>query len=100
MDYAEMVRDHKDRSADLTIGCIRSRWRRPASSGHGGRPGRPVVGFREKPETAAPLPDDPGRALGSMGIYVFNTRTLFELLCEDAAQVGSGHDFGKDIIPG
>ena len=47
-----------------------------------------------------PLPDDPGRALGSMGIYVFNTRVMFELLCEDAARPESGHDFGKDIIPG
>ena len=34
-----------------------------------------------------------------MGIYVFKTRLLFELLCQDAAKTGSDHDFGKNIIP-
>jgi glucose-1-phosphate adenylyltransferase len=35
-----------------------------------------------------------------MGIYVFNSRLMFELLCQDAAKTGSEHDFGKNIIPG
>ena len=34
-----------------------------------------------------------------MGIYVFNTRFLFEQLIKDADDVNSGHDFGHDIIP-
>src|SRR5439155_15531487 len=55
--------------------------------------------FLEKPKSAGPMPDDAKHALGSMGIYVFNTRLLFELLCEDAAVSGSDHDFGKNIIP-
>ena len=37
--------------------------------------------------------------LGSMGIYVFNTEWLFDLLIEDQNAEGSSHDFGKDIIP-
>ena len=34
-----------------------------------------------------------------MGIYVFDTDFLMELLREDAANPNSSHDFGKDIIP-
>ena len=34
-----------------------------------------------------------------MGIYVFETSFLIELLKQDAADPGSAHDFGKDIIP-
>jgi glucose-1-phosphate adenylyltransferase len=38
-------------------------------------------------------------ALASMGIYVFDTRYLFDRLAEDAADPNSSHDFGKDLIP-
>jgi glucose-1-phosphate adenylyltransferase len=101
MDYAEMIRCHKERHADLTIGCIPIPLNECKHFGimEVNREDR-VSGFKEKPKTCAPIPDNPSLALGSMGIYVFNTRTLFELLCEDAARVGSGHDFGRDIIPG
>ncbi len=34
-----------------------------------------------------------------MGIYVFSTDYLIELLSRDAAITGSSHDFGKDIVP-
>jgi len=34
-----------------------------------------------------------------MGIYVFHTRFLMELLRRDAADPNSSRDFGKDIIP-
>jgi glucose-1-phosphate adenylyltransferase len=34
-----------------------------------------------------------------MGIYVFNTRFLFEQLIKDADNTTSSHDFGHDIIP-
>jgi glucose-1-phosphate adenylyltransferase len=100
MDYARMVADHRSTGADLTIGCI------PIPLSECNQfgimevdPDSRVIGFKEKPATCAPLPGDPSKALGSMGIYVFHTRTLFELLCEDAARPDSGHDFGKDVIP-
>jgi glucose-1-phosphate adenylyltransferase len=38
-------------------------------------------------------------ALGSMGIYVFNTNMLEQLLMEQAQDEKSVHDFGRDIIP-
>ena len=34
-----------------------------------------------------------------MGNYLFNKAVLIELLYEDAADVESSHDFGKDILP-
>jgi glucose-1-phosphate adenylyltransferase len=100
MDYAQMVRAHRDRGADVTIGCIPVPL---AEVRHFGimqtAPDDRVVNFLEKPREADPMPGDSRHALGSMGIYVFNTRLLFELLCEDAAVAGSDHDFGKNIIP-
>jgi glucose-1-phosphate adenylyltransferase len=38
-------------------------------------------------------------ALASMGIYVFATDLLIELLQQDAADPDSAHDFGRNIIP-
>jgi glucose-1-phosphate adenylyltransferase len=38
-------------------------------------------------------------ALASMGIYVFHTRFLMDLLRRDAHETGSSRDFGKDLIP-
>lgn len=100
MDYGHMIRAHRDRGADVTIGCIPV----PLSEvKHFGimqtATDDRVVNFLEKPKTADAMPGDSRHALGSMGIYVFNTRLLFELLCEDAAKVHSSHDFGKNIIP-
>jgi glucose-1-phosphate adenylyltransferase len=100
MDYGHMIRAHKDRGADVTIGCIPV----PLSEvRHFGvmqaTADDRVVNFLEKPKTADAMPGDPHHALGSMGIYVFNTRLLFELLCQDAAKNTSDHDFGKNIIP-
>jgi len=34
-----------------------------------------------------------------MGIYVFETKFLFDLLRSDAANPSSSHDFGKDLVP-
>jgi len=101
MDYGAMIRSHRERGADLTIGCIpvpldETRHFGIMETAADGR----VTGFLEKPATAKPMPGDPENCLGSMGIYVFTTRNMFELLCEDAAHPESEHDFGKNIIPG
>jgi glucose-1-phosphate adenylyltransferase len=100
MDYGLMLKDHKSRGADVTIGCIPVPL---AEVKHFGvmqtAPDDRVLHFLEKPKTADPMPGDSRYALGSMGIYVFPTRMLFELLCEDAADPKSDHDFGRNIIP-
>ncbi len=100
MDYSEMLRDHIESGADLTIGCL------PVELKDGNQFGvmqidetRRIVNFREKPADPDPIPGDPGRCLASMGIYVFNTKFLFEQLCNDATNSESAHDFGKNIIP-
>jgi glucose-1-phosphate adenylyltransferase len=58
-----------------------------------------VRGFMEKPAEPPPVPGNPDASLASMGIYIFNTRFLFERLIQDADSPKSSHDFGKDIIP-
>jgi glucose-1-phosphate adenylyltransferase len=100
MDYGELLRAHQDNQADLTVGCIpiprgQTRQFGVVTAGPDGR----ITAFREKPATGDPIPGDPDRCLGSMGIYVFNTEWLFDLLIEDQNADGSSHDFGKDIIP-
>ena len=101
MDYGEMLRAHLANAADLTVGCIpvpltdtRHFGIMQADADHR------VTAFLEKPPAADPMPGDPAHCLGSMGIYVFNTEWLFDLLIEDQNKEGSSHDFGKDIIPG
>ena len=100
MDYGLMIRTHKQRGADATIGCIPVPLAEVKQFGiMQTSPDDRVHSFLEKPKTADAMPGDSRFALGSMGIYVFNTRLLFELLCEDAADPKSDHDFGKNIIP-
>jgi glucose-1-phosphate adenylyltransferase len=100
MDYAEMIEAHLNNKADLTVGCI------PVplhESRHFGvmkvDSEMRITHFLEKPLVTDPLPNDPEHCLGSMGIYIFNTEWLFDLLIEDQNQEGSSHDFGKDLIP-
>lgn len=101
MNYGGMIQAHRDRGADVTIGCIPVPLADVKHFGimQVGDDDR-VLSFLEKPKEAEPMPDEPKYALGSMGIYVFNTRLMFELLCQDAARNNSDHDFGKNIIPG
>ncbi len=58
-----------------------------------------IVGFQEKPENPAPLPNDKNMALASMGNYIFGAGDILHLLQEDHTRPDSSHDFGKDIIP-
>jgi glucose-1-phosphate adenylyltransferase len=57
------------------------------------------VGFEEKPPEPRAVPGRDATALGSMGIYVFNSEFLYDQLVEDAMDGDSGHDFGHDLIP-
>ena len=100
MDYGHLIRAHRERGADVTIGCIPVPLAEVRQFGvmQTSADDR-VHNFLEKPKTADPMPGDSRHALGSMGIYAFNTRQLFELLCEDAAEPTSDHDFGRNIIP-
>ncbi len=101
MNYARMIDYHRDNRADLTIACL------PASRSQAREFGVMVIDdeqrvtrFVEKPKDPPTIPGQPDKALGSMGIYVFNTDVMYELLFQDAAKKeASRHDFGQDIIP-
>jgi len=99
-DYQMMLEDHVTSGADVTVGCIVVAKKEASALGvmevdSSGR----ILKFLEKPSIPPTLPDDDSKCLASMGIYVFKTTTLIELLKADAANESSSHDFGKDIIP-
>ena len=100
MDYGLMLADHAERQADLTIGCMEVDREEAKAFGVMGVDGdRRIREFVEKPANPPALPGQPDKALASMGIYIFNTKFLFEQLIKDADMPGSSRDFGKDIIP-
>jgi glucose-1-phosphate adenylyltransferase len=100
MDYGLMLAYHVEKQADLTIGCIQVPLEEAKAFGVMGidDDGR-VLRFREKPDNPDPIPGKPDIALASMGIYVFNTKFLYEQLIRDADDPNSEHDFGKNVIP-
>ena len=100
MDYSNMVLFHQENEADITVACMEV----PINEGK--RFGviktneeNRIIGFQEKPSEPIPSPNNPEAALASMGIYLFNTRTLVKAVIDDAKQ-NTNHDFGKNIIPG
>lgn len=100
MDYGSMVAHHVETGADMTVGCIEVDLERAKEFGvMSVDDENRVCRFREKPEKPESVPGRDDVALASMGIYVFNRDFLFEQLIKDADTAGSGHDFGKDIIP-
>jgi glucose-1-phosphate adenylyltransferase len=99
MDYAKMLRFHRERHAALTLAAI------DVSIADARRlgvlsidPSDRVTGFVEKPQDPSPIPGSADLALASMGIYIFDTDVLLRALEADAAQP-TNHDFGKNIIP-
>jgi glucose-1-phosphate adenylyltransferase len=100
MDYEHMLQQHVDQGADVTVGCLEVPLKDATGFGVMGVDADDrIVSFTEKPADPPAIPGDPTRALASMGIYVFETKFLFEELRRDAALPDSVHDFGRDIIP-
>ena len=100
MDYGPMIAAHVDAKADVTVGCIELPVEQASSFGVMSVDNDwKIQRFIEKPANPDPMPDNPSMALASMGIYVFNAKFLYDLLIEDADNVTSSHDFGKDVIP-
>ena len=101
MNYARMIDYHRDNRADLTIACQPVPRQQSREFGVIGVEGdHRVMSFLEKPKDPQVMPDQPEMVLASMGIYVFNTDVMYELLFQDAARKeASNHDFGRDIIP-
>ncbi len=97
MDYSRFINYHREKHADVTISLLEvdKRLAREYGVAEADEDYR-ISGFREKPQRdVRTIPGDPDRVLASMGIYLFETDRLVEIL-------KSGHedDFGRDIIPG
>jgi len=121
MDVSKMAAFHEKRNADITVAAVPfplteaykygvievdENWR--------------IIGFEEKPKSPKPIPNEPDKALVSMGNYLFSLEELFALLEADSAKnyvnkkellerlsanpearkEYSTHDFGTDIIAG
>ena len=100
MDYSDMIKAHAEAGAVCTIASL------PVELQYSDQFGAiqtdsslRITGFKEKPPQADPMPDDPDKFLASMGVYVFNRYFLLNLLCDDATDRNSSHDFGKGLIP-
>lgn len=100
MDYELMLQQHVEQGADVTVGCLEVPRMEARGFGVMAVDGEDrIIDFVEKPADPPPMPGRPDLALASMGIYVFNTELLIEVLRQDAADPNSSHDFGKDIVP-
>ena len=93
MDYAAMLRFHKEMDADLTVAV------RPVPMEEASRFGimnthedGAIYEFEEKPKK-------PKSNKASMGIYIFKWEILKKFLEEDEEDPKSENDFGKNIIP-
>lgn len=100
MDYVDLMQSHQDTGAEMSLCAavvpregaqefgileVDENWK--------------VIGFEEKPANPRTIPGDPEHCLVNMGVYLFDTESLVRELSRDARQVGSNHDFGKNIIP-
>ncbi|MBK6442681.1 MAG: glucose-1-phosphate adenylyltransferase [Actinomycetales bacterium] len=102
MDFSQMVQQHIETGAGLTVAAIRQPISLadqfgvievdPADT-------RKIGAFREKPTDPVGLPDAPHEVLASMGNYVFTASKLVEAVTEDHDLEGSKHDMGGDIVP-
>lgn len=102
MNYEEMFEWHRINNADITIATLQVD---PVEACRFGvaeiQADYHVTGFEEKPKHGNPQRSvfNPEMVSASMGIYIFRTDVLRGLLLEDAADAGSAHDFGKNVLP-
>jgi len=88
MDYAQLLKFHDAKKAELTIGMMPVPWEDTIHFGIATTDeNHQIIDWEEKPEKAH-------NNLASMGIYVFNTDYLLNTL-----RTHKEHDFGKNIIP-
>jgi glucose-1-phosphate adenylyltransferase len=96
MDYKLFVSYHQEREADITISLLEVGTELAHQFGVAEVDEKfRILGFQEKPQEAPKtIPGKPNQVLASMGIYLFRTETLVEILTS-----GNEVDFGRDIIP-
>ncbi len=94
MDYRPLIAHHRATGAGITVAALPV----PVSEARGfgviAARGDRIAGFAEKPAHPEALPDDGGRALASLGIYVARWDWLRAML-----RAGRLTDFGNDVLP-
>ena len=93
VNYDLMLDYHQERNADCSIAVYQVPYEEASRFGimNTDLTGK-IYEFEEKPE-------HPKSNLASMGIYIFNWKTLRKYLVDDMKNTESDHDFGKNIIP-
>jgi glucose-1-phosphate adenylyltransferase len=100
MDYKYMLEDHLNHQADVTIACMEVPRILARNFGVAEVDGEDrIQSWVEKSVHPPCIPGKPNQALASMGIYLFKSQFLFDVLERDALDPGSTHDFGMDVIP-
>ncbi|MFM2079247.1 MAG: glucose-phosphate adenylyltransferase [Actinomycetota bacterium] len=99
MDVRQMVQDHLDNEAGVTVAAIPVGYEDAKSFGviESDEAGH-IKAFHEKSPTPPTMPGDDSRCLASMGNYVFDTKTLIDIVSptgEDDVYT----DLGGHIIP-
>ena len=93
MDYEKMLKYHQEKQADATIAVLQVSLKEATRFGIMNCDSEDMIEeFEEKPA-------HPKSNLASMGIYIFNYKTLRKYLLADDKNENSSHDFCKDIIP-
>lgn len=93
MDYAKMLKYHKEHDAACTIAMLEVPWEEASRFGlmfvdDDGA----ITAFEEKPK-------EPKSNKASMGVYIFTWKKLRQYLIDDENNENSSNDFGKDVIP-
>ena len=119
MDVRQLVNQHLDSKAGVTVAAIPVGFEEAKSFGviESDTDGK-IKAFHEKSPNPPTMPGDETRCLASMGNYVFDTKTLVDIVSptgEDdlytdlgghiipaltAAGVANVYDFSKNVVPG
>ena len=100
MNIREMLEYHMHKRAQATVAAIPVTRDMAAEFGViETAPDGAIIGFHEKNPNAPTMPGDAERVYASMGNYIFSTNLLLRELYADAQNLGSTHDFGRDILP-
>ena len=93
MDYADMLKHHKENEAACTIAVLEVPYEEASRFGiMNANPDGTIYEFEEKPA-------NPKSNLASMGIYIFDWKKMRHYLTADEQNPDSSNDFGKDVIP-
>jgi glucose-1-phosphate adenylyltransferase len=105
IDFQDMLENHKEQNADISIATIPVTAKEASDFGILKTENNLITSFIEKPktgledwvsDTGEEMKEKGKEYLASMGIYIFNRQLLFDLLLNENKD---STDFGKEIIP-